>query len=159
MQIKAVLEGINRTKSGSSRGAEGDYLVSILPTGLLAQPKADLVIELGPVPDKNLGSFALLSKGKVVHRQSGPLQAIKLPAEFMVPGAQLAWKLDYSGSKHEGSFRVEPASTLVTLQQTLLKDAQGDPDEFVVKLRIASGLSKEGYFWDARELIRVALTQ
>ena len=70
-----------------------------------------------------------------------------------------SWKLNYSGSKYEGSFRVEPASTLEALRQTMLKEAQGDPDEFVVKLRVASGLSKEGYFWDARELIRVALAQ
>jgi len=126
---------------------------------LLAQPKADLVIELGPTPDMNLASFELLSKGQVVHRHTGPSQVIKLPAALLVAGAHLSWKLNYSGSKYEGSFRVEPASTLVALQQTMLKEAQGDPDEFVVKLRVASGLSKEGYFWDARELIRVALAQ
>lgn len=158
-QIVVVLEGVNRTKNGSSRGAEGDYLVASLPTGRLAKPVSDLGVELGPTPDLNFSSFELLNSGKSVHRQSGPLQVIKLPAAVLKSGASLRWKLDYSGRKYEGSFTVEPASTLALLKQSLLQDAQGDADVLVAKLRVASGLSMEGYFWDARELIREALTQ
>jgi hypothetical protein len=157
-QIVVVLEGVNRTKNGSSRGAEGDYLVASLPVGHLAEPAADLALELGPVPDLNFASFELLVGGKTVHRQSGPTQWIKLPLAILKPGASVRWKLDYSGSKYEGAFVVEPAATLDALKQSLAKDAPADADELVGKLRIAAGLNLQGYAWDARALIRSVLS-
>lgn len=157
-QIRIVLEGVNRTKNGSSRGAEGDNLVASFPTGRLAQPASDLLVMLGPVPDRNLETFELLVNGKTVGRQSGPLQVIKFPAAFLAAGSRLTWKLGYSGSIYQGSFSVETAETFQAMQQSLLKNAQGNPDELIVKLRVASGLNLEGYSWDARELIRSVLT-
>ena len=157
-QIVVVLEGVNRTKTGSSRGAEGDYLVASLPTGRLAEPSSDLMLELGPTPDLNLASFELLSGAKSVYRQSGPAQWIKLPQAALKAGANLRWKLDYAGSKYEGVFSVEPANTLVALKQSLQKDAKPDSDELVTRLSLASELGQAGYGWDARELIRAALT-
>lgn len=156
-QVKVVLEGVTRIKNGSSRGAEGDYLGASLPVGRLAQPVTDLHIELGPKPDLNFGSFELFSNGRSLHRQSGPTQLIKLPATVLKPGPQFSWKLQYSGEKYEGSFLVESASTLAALQQSMQKDGATDLDELADKLRVASGLSKEGYFWDARALLRAAL--
>ena len=145
------------TQTGSSRGAEGDYLAASLPIGRLAQPVADLSLQLGPTPDANLGSFELLVGGKSMQRQNGPAQWIKFPLALLKPGANVLWKLEYSGTKYEGAFVVERASTMEALKQHLQNDTQGDTDEIVTKLRVASGLSAEGYAWDARELIRTAL--
>jgi hypothetical protein len=158
-QMVVVLEGVHRIKNGSSRGAEGDYLVANLPVGRLAQPVADLTIALGPTPDANFGSFELFSNGRLVHRQSGPTQIITLPVALLKPGANLQWKLVYSGSKFEGALLVEPAAMLAELQQSLLQEGSGSPesDALVDKLRVASRLSEQGYFWDARALIRAAL--
>ncbi len=157
-QIVVVLEGVSRTKTGSSRGAEGDYLVASLPTEKLAEPSSDLMLELGPTPDLNLASFELYVGAKSVYRQSGPAQWVKLPQAALKAGAKLRWKLDYAGSKYEGFFVVEPASTLAALKQSLQHDAKSDSDELVTRLSLASDLSQAGYTWDARELIRVALT-
>ena len=157
-QIVVVLEGVSRTKTGSSRGAEGDYLVASLPTGKVAEPSTDLTLPLGPTPDANLASFELLLAGKSVYRQSGPAHAIKLPQAALKVGAQLRWKLDYAGSKYEGTFRVEPASTLAALKQSLQKDAPADDDALVTQLSLAADLGNAGFSWDARELIRAALT-
>ncbi|RFO97882.1 hypothetical protein DIC66_03915 [Rhodoferax lacus] len=156
-QIVVVLEGVSRTKTGSSRSAEGDYLAASLPSGRLAQPVADLSLQLGPSPDANLGSFEVLVGGKSVQRQNGPAQWIKFPLSVLKPGANVRWKLEYSGTKYEGTFAVEPAGTMEALKQRLQNDSQGDTDEIVTQLRVASGLSAEGYAWDARELIRTAL--
>ncbi len=157
-QIVVVLEGVSRTKTGSSRGAEGDYLVASLPTGKLAEPSSDLVLALGPVPDANLASFELLQGGKSVYRQNGPAQTIKLPQAVLKAGAQLRWKLDYAGSKFEGAFAVEPTSTLAALKQSLQKDTPADGDALVTQLSLAAELGNAGFAWDARELIRAALT-
>lgn len=156
-QIIVVLEGVNRTKTGSSRSAEGDYLAASLPNGRLAQPAGDLVLQLGPTADANLGAFELFAGGKSVLRQSGPSQWIKVPLTFLKPGAQVRWKLEYSGVKYEGSFAVESPSTLAELKQRLMVENASEADEIVAKLRVASALSAEGYAWDARELIRTAL--
>jgi hypothetical protein len=157
-QIVVVLEGVSRTKTGSSRGAEGDYLVASLPTGKLAEPSADLTLPLGPVPDANLASFELLQGAKSVYRQSGPAPSIKLPQAALKAGTQLRWKLDYASSKYEGAFTVEPASTLAALKQSLQKEVPADSDELVTKLSLAAELGNAGFAWDARELIRAALT-
>lgn len=157
-QIVVVLEGVSRTKTGSSRGAEGDYLVASLPTGKLAEPSTDLTLALGPVPDANLASFELLQGGKSVYRQNGPAQTLKLPQAVLKAGAQLRWKLDYAGSKFEGGFAVEPTSTLAALKQSLQKDTPAEGDALVTQLSLAAELGNAGFAWDARELIRAALT-
>jgi hypothetical protein len=157
-QIVVVLEGVSRTKTGSSRGAEGDYLVASLPTGKLAEPSTDLVLTLGPAPDANLASFELLVGGKPVYRQNGAAQTIKLPQAFLKAGTPVRWKLDYAGAKYEGQFTVEPAATLAALKQSLQKETPAGGDALVTKLSLAADLGQAGYAWDARELIRAALT-
>ena len=156
-QIVVVLEGVSRTKTGSSRSAEGDYLAASLPIGRLAQPASDLSLQLGPVADTNLGSFELFVGGKSAQRQNGPSQLIKLPQHLLKAGTQLRWKLEYSGSKYEGGFTVEPANTLAELKQRVSRENPDDSDEIAKKLRLAFAMSAEGYSWDARELIRSAL--
>jgi sirohydrochlorin ferrochelatase len=96
--------------------------------------------------------------GKSVLRQSGPAQFIRLPQALLKVGSQARWKLEYSGVKYDGTFTVEAPDSLRALTQRLQRENQGDPDEIVTKLRVASALSAEGYAWDARELIRTALT-
>jgi hypothetical protein len=158
-QFIVVLEATNRAKNGSSRGTEGDSLVNALPAGRLAQPLSDLIITLGPIADINLVFFELSNNGKVVHRQSGASRFIKLPAAQLKAGAKISWRLEYTGSKYAGTFTVEPTSDLDSLQQALIKETEGEADAFLVKLRVAAGLNKERYLWDARELIRSALIQ
>jgi hypothetical protein len=157
-QIMVVLEGGQRSRTGSSRSAEGDYVIAALPIGRLAQPTADLIVNLGPVPDANLGQFDVRVDGKQVHRQVGPQLALRLPFSSLKAGARVQWTLAYSGRRHEGEFSVEPAAALAALQQSLVTGSALDVDTDVAKLRLASGLMEAGFAWDARELIRAALS-
>jgi hypothetical protein len=68
-QIMVVLEGNQRLKTGSSRGAGDDYMQAALPTGLLARPEQDLVVVLGQQPDAQLASLELTVNGQTVLRQ------------------------------------------------------------------------------------------
>lgn len=156
-QILVVLEGGQRIKNGSSRGAEGDYVVAALPSGKLGQPTVDLVIPLGPSPDVNLGGFELLVDGRLAHRQTGASSSLTLPAMTLRPGAKVLWKLNYSGERLEGSFEVVSAARVAALKSTLARESEIGTDPKVAELRIASGLLLEGFGWDARELIRAAV--
>ena len=156
-QIGLVLAGINRTKTGSSRGGEEDFLVASLPTGKLMEPLADLLLELGPVPDRNLAGFELIRGGKVQHRQTGPAQAIKLPQSTLKAGNQMRWKLDYAGKKYEGQFTVEPADRSTAIKQAVQVGSDSTIDPISDALRFASALALEGFGWDSREVIRVVL--
>ena len=158
-QIVVVLEGVNRTKTGSSRSAEGDYLAASLPTGRLEEPAGDLTLQLGPIADTNLGSFELFVGGKLAQRQSGPSQLIKFPQHLLKAGMQLRWKLEYSGSKYEGGFTVDPPNALDELKRHVFREIPDEADEIATKLRVASAMSAKGYTWNARELIRSALAQ
>jgi hypothetical protein len=156
-QISVVLEGMQRVKTGSSRGGEGEFLLAALPSGRLAEPGADLRIILGPVPDANLGSFELLVDGKLVYSQQGAAPDIKLPAAHLKAGTHALWRLSYAGQQHEGRFAVEPPATFASLQDHLAQQVVTEQDPVVARLRMAAGLAQQGYEWDARELIRVSL--
>lgn len=157
-QIGVVLEGINRTKTGSSRGGEEEYVVASLPSGKLLEPSVDLILELGPTPDRNLTSFELLQGAKVVYRQVGHAKALRLPALALQSGNQMRWRLDYAGKKYEAQFLVEPIQRMATIKQSLLAEQPASPsDPIAESLRFASALALEGYGWDSRELIRTAL--
>lgn len=156
-QIGLVLEGINRTKTGSSRGGEEEYVVASLPSGKLLEPSVDLVLELGPTPDRNLTSFELFQGAKVVFRQIGPAQALRLPASALRSGNQMQWRLEYAGKKYDGQFKVEPIQRMTAIKQSLLADYANSTDPIAEALRFASAFALEGYGWDSRELIRTAL--
>lgn len=156
-QIGVVLEGINRTRTGSSRGGEEEYVVASLPSGKLLESSIDLVLELGPTPDRNLTSFELLQGAKILYRQVGPAQALRIPASALRSGNQMRWRLEYAGKKYDGQFTVEPVSRMTAIKQSLLADVIKPSDPIAEALRLASALALEGYGWDSRELIRTAL--
>jgi hypothetical protein len=158
-EIAVVLQGVSRTKNGSSRGAEGDYLVKALPSDKLAEPTTDVVIALGPVPDQNLRLFELKSNGKTSYRQAGPAQSLKLPAAVLKAGSKHSWHMEYSGTSYDGQFVVEPAAATAELKRTLAQELAGESDETYVRLHVAEGLARAGYTWDARELIAAAMAR
>jgi len=158
-EIAVVLQGVSRTKNGSSRGAEGEYLVKALPGDKLAEPASDVVITLGPLPDQNLRLFELKSNGKSSYRQVGPAQSLKLPVAVLKAGSKHSWHMEYSGASYDGQFIVEPASVAVELKRTLAQELAGEPDETYVRLHVAEGLARAGYTWDARELIAAAIAR
>lgn len=158
-QIMLVLEGVDRVKAGSSRGGEADYLLASLPTGKLAEPAQDLVLELSPVTDQNLTTFELLLNGKSQYRQSGPAKVLRLPVAALKPGNTLNWKLDYAGKKYQGNFTVEPKASMETLVQSVPAPQGTANDTLAQALQTAGLLAQEGYGWDAREVIRRALAQ
>lgn len=157
-QIVVVLEGVNRTKTGSSRSTEGDYLIASLPKGKLAAPANDLVLVLGPVPDQGLGRFELYVNGKLAHRQSGPAATIQMPKSALKAGSSVRWKLEYAGGGYEGAFTVEAADAVTKLLQSQPRDERTGQDPLMERLDPAFALISAGYAWDARELIRQALT-
>ncbi|RCW70404.1 hypothetical protein [Pseudorhodoferax soli] len=157
-QVAVVLEGLQRVKTGSSRSGEGDFLLAALPSHKLAAPADDLRIVLGPAPDANLASFELLVDGKLVHRQRGASQEIRLPAASLKPGAQASWRLSYAGQQHEGRFSIEPPGALADLQTRLAQESAAGADAMTTRLQLAAGLQQEGFEWDARELLKASLT-
>jgi hypothetical protein len=129
-----------------------------LPIGKLSEPADDLVLKLSPAPDQNLASFELLVGDKSVFRQTGPEHSLRLPRAAMRPGTLVRWKLDHSGQKHEGQFTVEPKLRYEAWVQSLPSQENSDSDHVARSLLLAATLTQEGYGWDARELIRKALS-
>ncbi|MCV2353685.1 hypothetical protein LNV09_05855 [Paucibacter sp. B2R-40] len=157
-QIKSVLDGGQRLRSGSSRGANEDYILTAIPSGRLAEPQADLLVPLGQAADADLASFELSLNGKVVHRQQGPAQELRLPAAQLKRGNTLQWALNYAGQRHQGQIVVEDPALLAQRKQDLLQLSQGEPDPLLRQLRLAAALVDEGQVWAAREIIRASLT-
>jgi hypothetical protein len=155
-QIMVVLEGGQRLKTGSSRGAGEDYLQAALPTGFVARPPQDLVIVLGRQPDAALSSLEMTVDGKVVFQHQGPASELRLPAQPLSAGSLARWKLVYGAQSREGQFQVVPVEQLRALQAQLEGDTQGD-DPTLRQLRIAAGLVQAGFAWDARDWLRPAL--
>ena len=155
-QVLVVLEGEQRLKAGSSRSTGADYVPAALPTGKIAQPDADLLIALGPVPDINLEKFECAVDGNAVHIQKGPAAALRIPSKRLKPGAKASWTLAYAGERYEGHFEVVTAASLAALSNTLSLESGSDADSTLSQLRIASGLVTAGFGWDARALIRAA---
>ncbi|WP_310385668.1 hypothetical protein [Roseateles sp.] len=156
-QIKSVLDGGQRLRSGSSRGANEDYILTAIPSGRLAEPQADLVVPLGQTADADLASFELSLKGKLVHRQPGPAQELRLPAAHLQRGNMLQWTLNYAGQRHQGQIVVEDPALLTQRKQELLQLSQLEPDPLLRQLRLAAALVDEGQVWAAREIIRISL--
>ena len=156
-QIAVVLEGMQRVKTGSSRGGEGDLVVAMLPNGRVAEPAEDLRIPLGPTADQNLASFELRVNGKSIYSQKGPAQELRLPASRLKPGTQITWKLSYGGKPYEGTFTVEPTANLENLKQRLAQESASNADPLVSQLQLASILLLEGYQWDARQILKASL--
>lgn len=157
-QIMVVLEGAQRMKTGSSRGAGDDYLQAALPNGVMARPQQDLVIALGLQPDAALGSLELSVDGKVVFQHKGPARELRLPAQPLIAGARASWKLVYGAQSREGQFQVVPVEQFLALQAQLERDSQG-ADPTLRQLRIAAGLVQAGFAWDARDWLRPALVR
>lgn len=157
-QIVLVLEGVNRTRTGSSRSAEVEYLISSLPNGKVSEPANDLVLELSPAADQSLEAFELFVDGKSVFRQTGPAKTLRLPHSAMKPGSTVRWKLDYSGRRHGGQFTVEAQSRIQGFLDSAQATKDVGKDSIAQALRVATVLVQEGYEWDAREMIRRALS-
>ena len=157
-QIVVVLEGVNRTKNGSSRGAEGDYLAASLPTGQLARAGSRSGLAAGPGAGPNLGSFELLVGGKIGAPPERALAVDQVAPGRAQTGRQRA--LEAGLFRHQIRRRVRRGAggTLDALKQRLGNDDPADADELVGKLRVAAALIAEGYAWDARALIRRVLS-
>lgn len=155
--ITSVLDGGQRLRSGSSRGANEDSILSAIPSGRLAEPSADLLLPLGPVPDAELAGFELSLKGKTVYRQQGPAQQLRLPAAHLQRGTSVQWTLNYAGQRHQGLIEVEDPNLLAQRKQLLLQQSQDETDPLLRQLRLAAALLDEGQVWAAREIIRGSL--
>lgn len=155
-QIRVVLEGGQRLKTGSSRGSGEDYLQAALPSGLLAQPADDLVIVLGQQPDAQLTSLDLTVNGKTVLRQKGAASELRLPAWLLPAGSKVSWTLVYGGQARQGNFQVVPAEQLSTLVARLDQDSTVE-DPTLRQLGTAAALVQAGFVWDARDCLRLAL--
>jgi len=156
-EVAVVLGGAQRRVLGSSRGDAGDLVASLLPTGRVAAPLADIVVTVGPEPDPLLQRFTLWRQGKVVHEQRGPAASLRLPAAALQPGSELTWELVHDGKVARGQLRAEAVGTLQALRDAAGSRHAGEPDPLLRQMRTAAELIAEGDAWYARQLLESAL--
>lgn len=151
-ELKLVAEGLQRTKVGSSRSAENEYLLGILPTGKVVVTPSDLVIAVGS-GGSALSSLVITSTKGYKARFSKIPQEIRIPRAALVAGARFTWRVDYQGATVERSFDVVGSDTADEELQAIERALPAEADPLLSALRKSQLLVEQGYRLEARKTL------
>jgi hypothetical protein len=151
-ELKIVAEGVQRTATGSSRGADEEYFLAAMPTGKVLANAEDLVVQAGLVSSSIANLMITSSKGYVTRFSKVPRE-VRIPAIALKPDTRFVWHADSQGKTIGGAFDVVAPDIAEQQLRDIEERLGSETDPALKALRKSQLLSEAGYRMEMRKVL------
>jgi hypothetical protein len=151
-ELKIVAEGVQRSATGSSRGAGEDYFLDAMPTGKVLANAVDLVVPAGLV-SSSIANLTITSTKGYVARFSKVPQELRIPATALKPDTRFVWHADSQGKTIRGTFDVVAPDVAEQHLKAIEESLAAETDPALKALRKSQLLYEAGYRLEMRKVL------